>query len=1008
MVYKEHFIEIWVNGHKLELIDQASVNIRFNSVLFDPTKITSSQAEYSFEFDIPATPQNNTIFDYANNLSKVNKFHQRYNAEVYADGDLIFEGTVVINEYKDKMYSLNLVSVKVHSLEEIFGDKTMDKIDWKIPFEGAGADNYTMDYYNNKGGEVTFPMVCYGAFPKDPYRKDSVASDFTSKFDLDKWNKWYVESFPPSPNMLETVKKAFDTVGYNVAGNVFQNPYVNSVYMSTNLADGQSPDYNVGNPKFGMVNLRTTVNHTAAAMGSGYQQELHFPYFQVYAVGSDADLGITSSTEYNLSDICIYDLLSGGTKQLVDQSVCYMYQPNENVIVIPADGMYKIELSADTRLLTSSTMRVKHYLKDVAGQEIYEDEIEITPDLRESTPVEIQLVRNYDDNIELIKGRHNKKYYNGNPNDEYYEISGVRRNNITSWYTNYPHEDPYNSILPSEKNDLTFRNTHSGLGGRRTSTNTDTSNLVQDEDGNWSSGNDDTSASGNFSGRRGGTRGSSDTNPFSDRSSRDWSAQAYGYCNHNDYDIMAYDQAVSTSFICGITSLLGGHAQPAVMKNGYSWSTSKADKNESFYEQNGYDWMYRAQGQEATQFSATTFNKNEYKQTPSTYMYLSDTQMVGELYCIVKLNKNDILQLVEVHRAYEDLAGNAVNYDTKTTAKLKITAFSPRSYNQIKASSANTYPSPVEFDDKLNIANFFNKETKIVDFVNHVVDAYNLEVLQDGNTVTLDVKKKLSSDMGSAVDIDDRVCSDESDVTAQMIEYPRSMAVRYKINGDEWGFERSAVDAKGGDESILDEEGWQKWADSGYTVIELNDDTYATQTSDKSLQFSYTWYDDFKWYEVGQNHQQISNTPVVIGMPVISKFSYMIDGYSYEESMKHDGFGYSQRLWYRPYRTTHYVYTDTYPQQRVTMYLPTSVKDGMYLSYKNTEKSVLTEFFNVNAYLSSNYVELDVYLTPEEYNRIKNGSLVHFDSDLYYPVEISGYDPSGTNPTTIRIMKKVV
>ena len=77
------------------------------------------------------------------------------------------------------------------------------------------------------------------------------------------------------------------------------------------------------------------------------------------------------------------------------------------------------------------------------------------------------------------------------------------------------------------------------------------------------------------------------------------------------------------------------------------------------------------------------------------------------------------------------------------------------------------------------------------------------------------------------------------------------------------------------------------------------------------------------------------------------------------------------------------------------------------LSYKNTEESLLTQYFNVNAYLASNYAEVEVYLSADEYNRIKNGSLIHFDSDLYIPIEINGYDPSGNNPTTIKMMKKV-
>ena len=53
MIYKEHLIELYINGKEAELVSQDSVNIRFNNVLFDPTKISFTQAEYSFEFDLP-------------------------------------------------------------------------------------------------------------------------------------------------------------------------------------------------------------------------------------------------------------------------------------------------------------------------------------------------------------------------------------------------------------------------------------------------------------------------------------------------------------------------------------------------------------------------------------------------------------------------------------------------------------------------------------------------------------------------------------------------------------------------------------------------------------------------------------------------------------------------------------------------------------------------------------------------------------------------------------------
>ena len=186
----------------------------------------------------------------------------------------------------------------------------------------------------------------------------------------------------------------------------------------------------------------------------------------------------------------------------------------------------------------------------------------------------------------------------------------------------------------------------------------------------------------------------------------------------------------------------------------------------------------------------------------------------------------------------------------------------------------------------------------------------------------------------------------------------------------------------------------------------MNPDNAKKTTSDVNLKFSYTYYDDFTWNEVNSAFTPTSGDTITLRMPVISKFSYMIDGYDYEESMTHDGYGLAQRFWYRPDKTNAYVWLRTDPAERVQVYVPSNYKYGVNLSYKTTEPSLL-KYFNITPYLSSNYVTIEVYLTPDEYSRIKNGSLVHFDSDIYMVVEVQGYDASSNNPTTLKLMKKV-
>lgn len=973
MIYKEHTIELVVNKKQVDI--DKSFNVRLNSVINDPVKLDYTQAEYSFEFEIPATKKNNIIFDYANNLSKMNKFHQRYTAELYADGNLIFEGTLTLNSYSEGSYSCNLVNVKIHSLDEIFSGMTMNKIEgMEIDFSGVTS----MNAMNQESNPIaTFPLVSYGAMQKDPISADTVGATYTSKFDLDKYNRWYVESFYPSINVVETLKKAFETKGYTVGGDALQDPILRQIYMSTNLADEQVPQYNLGNPAFGNVQLSATTTLDSL----GYQQELKFPYEKVQLRNPDEGEDLY---KYNYDSVMIYDLLSSGVT--TDQSPSYMYQPNEHIIVIPKSGFYKIELSATTTI-SSGNLTAALWTRDEYGYTWTHNNETIAKSLSGTCPIEIALVRNYDDNYELIKGKNNIEWLNGKPEDVTLDWNHNPQNKVT-WLTCFPHESPVQAKLPTEKNDLTIVN-ETRMGGLRSS-----------DSSSSSSSNGGTSASGNFSGYRGTTR-SGTIDPSG--GGRVYSTAKYGYM-YQDGEVMVYDQAVSPAFICGLSSYQGG--VPSVMRNGYSWSKSESKLNEVFAPVHGYDYVYRTSGSTPTiTGDPTSYNVNSYINTPFFGQCTASTlNMSGNISCMVWLEKDDIINLFGVTRAYFNANGQVIEYSPQVSVQLKITAFSDRNYNLIKADNDNRYEAPIEYSTKLNLANFLNQEKEVKEWIEDITKAFNLEMSQYGNTVQFNTKKT-NTNLISSVNLDDRVNS--YDIKSQRIDYPKSMAVQYKTDTDEWGFERSAVEKSGGSESILNTNDWYKYGDSGFTKIILNDDSYATSENNVSTNFSYTWYQDFNHYQTNSAQTEQEETSTTISIPCISKYSYMIDGYDYTESMKHDGYGLTQRFWFKPEVTELSVWTNTYPAEEMFISTPKNVLEGLNLSYKNTENSLLQRYFNPQAYLSSNIIDFEVYLTSDEYNLIRNGAVVHIDKDVYIPLEISGYDCGGDNPTELKLMKRV-
>ena len=1007
MITNAHYIELYINKELIELESQESLNMRINNVLFDPTKTSTTQAEYSFSFEIPSTPNNDRILNYANNLSKVNKFHARYPSQVYADGDLIFDGSLTIQKYsaRDRQYTCNLVNIKVNTLDEIFGESVLTDINnWNVEFSGSPTINSVNEDEESK---YYFPLVSYGVFQKNYVVKDEVGATYTPKHTIDKYNKWWIDSFYPSLNVAETVKKAFEWKGYNVGGSMFSDPNIANVYASCNLANEQVPTYNLGNPKFGHCHLKVDWNNyngdsSTGIFGrpnsfrsniGGIIQDLKFPYNEVRpAVNA---FNSTASEQYNFSAVDIFNVLdstnnpSGVTVQVMQET--YMYDPGEQVIVIPADGWYKIKLKAQATLSgAGTTFEAEQWTNTFyEGDEFKKRNVNIKRGFSEHTPLEIQLIRNYEDNVELIKGRKNITYDTGDPNQTEYRYRGgsyestVLWPNKTWWTTDFPHQDLLGSKCPTKPNELTVTTVTGNLKGADNS----------DRGGGWVNGSE--TQGGTFGGNR-NRRTEDNENGSTANSIGMATANSFGYV-HRDRFVMPYDQAVSTSFICGFSTLSDGTV--SVMRNGSSWSKMSSVNNKIFADVRGLDLIKKITGTTTaeTETVATEYCANEYKNS-SSYIYSTDNSITdAQVECCVYLNRNDILELVAIQRDFD-----GQKYATSAHCEIEITAFSERSYEELKSDKYFNAYSDTEFPKLLNLFNFTNKEKKVSEWIDDVQKAFNLEIIQEGNNIDINTNKGYRKNINNAIDIDDRVSND--DAIAEYISYPKEMSVKYKIDTSEWGFELTVPQ-----EHINDEgDEWKKWGDSGFTIIQLNDDTYETSTQNIQTNFSYTYYDNFLWKECtsyGVENENFSGN--TISIPVIEKAEYMAEGYGYEEAMKHDGFSFTQRFWYRQPLTTDYIWTADHMHEKIYLTYPINVQERFNLSYKDTEKSIVTEYFNIAPMLASNYVKVEVYLNPDEYKQIKGGALIHYDSDLYYVCEISGYDCSGNNPTELKLLKKI-
>ena len=989
MISARHYIELWVNGKMVELEDQDSLGIRLNAVLFNPTKVTTTKSEYSFSFDVPSTPNNDVIFNYANNLSRLNKFHGRYTAKVVADGDEIFKGSMIIEKYdaSKKMYSCNLVNVKTNTLEDIFKEKKLTDYKWMIDYSGATTINAVN---NDMSSKYYFPFLSYGVFQKDYVSSDQVGNTYTSKFLIDKYCKFYHSSFFPSINVSEELRKLLEAEGYTVNGSLFTDPWLSNVYSSVNLNDEQVPMYNVGNPLFGKVDIsfhwdnKSSVlsdNTTTSKIGNGgIVQDLSYPFYRVDGRMTDlSQFHGDTAVEYNFDKILLYGMLDSKNNKSVTVSSntkSYMYDPNEMVIVIPTDGWYKITFECRNISLDKSktTFKAKQWNATYNSKDAFEKrDMTITKDSFDTCPLEIQLVKNYDNNVELIKGDTNIVYETGNPNDKTYTIkgngyTGSTQDNRYEWRTSFPHQELQGATSPTKTDNIVttvISNQNSGFGNQ---------SLGGGFNGGGSFGN------GGFGNRPGVT-----SHPSSSSLSAKY--KSLGYVPSDG--MFPYDQAVSTAFICGYSSM--GSECVSVMRRGYSWSRLSSVYNKIFATVSGMTLLYAESGQ--TKEKATEYQSNTYKNAGHTLTKTKSSNNGSfSVTCLTYLKRNDILEPMAIQRDYE-----GQRYAYSLDGRLTVQAITNRGEDALRNDKYFSASSPTEFPTQLNLFDFTNNETKASDWISNIQKAFNLEIRTEGNTVTIDVKKTPNSRIGYAVDIDDRINQDEAE--SEYISYPRSMSVKYKINKDEWGFEKTVS------QDHINDADWYDYGDSGYTVIQLNDDTYETSSQDIQTDFSYTYYDIFKFKNVDVNGNEGTSEKLIL-LPVIELSQYMADGYGYDEAMKHDGYSLSQRFWFRQKPSTDGVYLHDNLHEFVKFSIPTNHLDDFNLSYKDSEKSILTEYFTCNPMLDSNYVNVDVYMSPSEYKDIKNGSFVHFDSDLYVVSEMEGYDPSGIDKVSLKLIKK--
>lgn len=943
-INKTHEVNIFINDERADIFSQDSLNLRFNNTFADPSKISTIQTEYSFSFTLPITKTNNKIFDYANILSKRNKFNKRFKTHVNVDGILIFDGELILQSINKEGYKCNLYINRLNTIDKIFGDTTLNQItNWKIAYNQNETINninsiQDINYYT---ADVFFPLVSYGMFQKKPTSNET----YTSKYLIDDYATLYNENFYPSHNLLKLVEKCFEHKGYTVDGDIFDDEVLKRIYISTNLADGQDPLYNYGNNDMGKLALSFEwTNYDKVLDGTSVKQE----YIFRAATSIDVDLdvpkfsvgaGTDGVTYNNWTTNNVYDIWSSQLIKNIEFQTPNNILWRENRIVAPTNGFYKIRLELDYNIDQSEQFNRYVYKRPQKIRDVVRETINSgTTWTFDDFFTEFQLVRNSEDGLDCK---------NIVPD----AVDSLSANTEYNKHSAYPHEKPEKYTLSTESDPYPF------------------GYIPQ----NYKTLNYDPSVNKNF--LMGCTTSGAYTYTSVIKNGRSW-------------DATCSDETMSRT---NSEPYFGVKVEPKTDEE--IQSTYRGRVWKPVPELTSGDNVY---GTNTLPNATTTITRTSTSAHTviEAIVYLKKNDMV-QLKMLQRQWLNVAAEDSDDSSSRTSTRRNGYQTDAKINLKGKIMfeCFSPDNIG-ITSDEFN-WLNESRFAKELDLAEFLPSDEKMSDFINNFIKEFNLSYQQDGKNISLN-KQKIDLNVKNAVDLTNRVSDDEIEMIA--IDYPSQMSVEYTLNEDERGFYISA-ERNATDEQMLSNN-WKDYADRGYDIINIIDDEYASE-SKLTTKTSFNWFEDFTIAQDGQN-TKVSIPIIAKDEWMIDGFKdaefMKQSGYNlkrrywYPSNLTN---AYVKLNGDENRKTYIKLTTDTYDNVNLSY----KIGDG-------TNNTLLTRYFNVFFDADTNYIQFQTYLTTEEYVAIKNGSNILIDDDVYIPIELTGYDASGKNKTQITAIKK--
>lgn len=444
-----------------------------------------------------------------------------------------------------------------------------------------------------------------------------------------------------------------------------------------------------------------------------------------------------------------------------------------------------------------------------------------------------------------------------------------------------------------------------------------------------------------------------------------------------------------------INPLDNGHCNPMAIFGGKSWSIllgdeSVTDRSYSAVKSSGY---VRIDGNEPNLYKVE-LNKETYAKKNT------DKTASGEINQVIWLEKGETLDIIDISFRDGDnfpftIYSHAVDYS------LSLEPFQ-HSIKWLVVDNTETVVGPMDWNDKssfnskdINLIKFLPSEVKVNDWIDNFCKAFNLNLVQSGNSgFELRTKENdIADSMTDIIDLDIRTSVIQR--RNESLKLPYLYELGFTVDTGEEGYYNSI------DEYVTDERGnEQKNIEAGNKgggqyLTGSNETSKLSQTSI----FSYNWYKGLKDNESGGEP--------FISVPVISDHEVWENDYDYAEMKDKTDYNKAQRFWYQSGFKELTLNNDIVANMATVKEEYSFGNNKLVLNYKDETDSIMRSFFLLLTNSDNCYTVIDCYLTAEEYSRL-NKVLVKLNNDLYHVAEVDGYDPLEKNKCTLKLIRRII